>query len=45
MTADQANTLINLLSQLYLAARVLIILGALTFGGLTFLAYKLGRKP
>lgn len=45
MTSDQATTLIGLLTQCYLAARVLIILAGLTFGGLVFVAYKLGRKP
>ena len=45
MTTDQAATLIELASGLYLAARVLVVLGCLTFGGLVFVSYKLGRKP
>jgi hypothetical protein len=45
MTSDQAQTLLDLGANLYLAARVLIILAGLTFGGLVFVSYKLGRKP
>ncbi len=45
MTPEQADQLLTLAASLYLAARVLIILAGLTFGGLVFVAYKLGRKP
>ncbi len=45
MTSDQATQLIDLTTNLYLAARVLVILAGLLFGGLVFVAYKLGRKP
>ena len=45
MTNDQATTLIELASGLYLAARVLIVLSCLLFGGLVFISFKLGRKP
>lgn len=45
MSTDQATQLIDLTSNLYLAVRVLVILGGLLFGGLVFVSYKLGRKP
>ena len=43
MTELQATELLALTGKLYLAARVLVFLGAVNFGALVLLAYKKGR--
>lgn len=45
MTELQGETVIQLLQQLAIGARVLVVFVALLFGGLAFLSYKLGRRP
>ncbi|HEX2980573.1 MAG TPA: hypothetical protein VHO48_09960 [Anaerolineaceae bacterium] len=44
MTSDQAETLILVAKQLYLALRIVVLIGWMSFGALVFLSYKAGRK-
>lgn len=45
MTEAQGAALIEAVAHLYDGVRVAVVLGALVFGALLFISYKLGRRP